>query len=321
MTEIVLRGTGGPETLVVRAGVIPVPGDGQVLIRSEAAGVAFNDVTTRQGRNPGAAPRVLGFDVVGRIMATGAGVSEYAVGQRVAALVGVGGYSTHVLADPRRVVPVPEDIEAPVLDALVLNYVTAWQMLNRVAYVRPGQRILVLGAAGGVGSALCELAILQGAEVFGTSSAGRRRSVEESGVRWVSTPSDVPDKVDAAFDPVGGPSLAETRRATAATGIVVSYGFSFAVDADRSKLRGLLQAASAIARAKLTVGARLRVYRVESAVAKDPASYREDFATLVQLLVAGKIRPTVTTMPLSAAAEAHLRLERREVTGKLVLVP
>ncbi len=174
MTQIELDKPGGPEQLTVRQEPIPVPGPAQVLVRVEAAGVAFNDITTRQGRSPGRLPRVLGFDLVGEIVAAGGQVSSVKVGQRVAALVGTGGYASHIVLDAADLVAVRSDVDPALLDALVLNYVTAWQMLHHVAQVQPGGSILVLGAAGGVGSALLEIARLDDITVYGTSSAPRR---------------------------------------------------------------------------------------------------------------------------------------------------
>ena len=321
LTQIVLEGAGGPDRLVVRQQPMPEPGSRQVLVRVEAAGVAFNDITAREGRNPGPLPRVLGFDVVGQVVALGAEVATLKPGQRVAALVGTGGYSTHVAVDAERAVPVRPDVDAAEVDALVLNYVTAWQLLHRAGQVRAGQSILVLGAAGGVGSALAELALLDAMTVYGTSSTARREVVEAAGVRWISAAADLPVQVDAVFDPVGGPSLRSSRRATRPGGVVVSYGFSFTVAAGHSKYGGLARTLAALARAKLTAGPRVRLYRVEESARKDRAAYREDLDRLVALLAEGRIRPVVTRLPLTQAAEGHRRLQAREVVGKLVLVP
>lgn len=320
-TVIRLTGAGDAGQLSVQRAPLPYPAPGQVLVEMEAAGVGFNDITTRQGRNPGRLPPVIGFDVVGRVVAVGPDVARPGVGERVAAVIGTGGYASHVLVPADLAVTVPDTLNAAPVDALVLNYLTAWQMLRRVAHVDSGQTVLVLGAAGGVGSALVQLAVLDGVRVIGTSSPGRRAAVESSGATWVGSAADVRVPVDAAFDSVGGPSLALTRRATRRRGVVVSYGFSHTVDTDHSKLGGLARTLAAMLRASVTRGARVRLYQVERSVSKDRAAYRDDLAHLMTLLEKGLIQPTVTTLPLSQAAEAHRRLENREVTGKLVLVP
>ena len=316
-----LTSTGGPEVLRVEPMPVPRPGPGQILITAEAAGVAFHDITTRQGLTPGALPEVQGFDVVGHVAQVGAGVTEFRAGQRVGALIGHGGYATHVLAPAKRAAPLPEGHPAEELDALVLNYLTAWQMFHRVARPSSGQAVLVLGAAGGVGSALSQLAHAAGVRVYGTSSPGRRDRVEASGATWVPDAAAVPEPVAATFDPVGGPSLARSRRATKPSGVVVSYGFSFATGAGYSRIGALTRTAGALLRAKLTPGARVVLHAVERTVDKDPAGFRADLAALVEHLSTGAIKPEVVTLPLDQAAEAHRRLENREVEGKLVLIP
>ena len=321
ITVVALTGAGGADKLLVQDASMPQPGAGFVLVEMEAAGVAFNDITTREGRNPGRLPPVIGFDVVGRVVAVGPNVVRPVLGDRVAALVGTGGYASHVLIAAERAVDVPDRLDAATVDALVLNYLTAYQMLHRVARAESGQSVLVLGAAGGVGSALVELAVLAGLHVIGTSSPERRPAVENNGAKWVRAAADGGDRVDAAFDPVGGPSLSLTRRATQRRGIVVSFGFSHSVDADHSKIGGLARTLAALALARVTPGPRVHLYTVERSVQKDPAAYREDLTHLIDLLYDGRLHPDVTTMPLTQAAAAHRRLQDRKVTGKIVLVP
>jgi NADPH:quinone reductase-like Zn-dependent oxidoreductase len=194
-------------------------------------------------------------------------------------------------------------------------------MLRRVARVEAGGSILVLGAAGGVGSALTELAVGEGIRVFGTASPSRHAVLEARGVVVVADQGAVPELVDATFDAVGGPSLAASRRATKRDGLVVSYGMSFAIAANLSKVGGLARAVAALARAKVVPGPEVVNYQVGSRADKDPAAFRADLAHLVALLDRKAIEPVVTTMPLGRAADAHRALEAREVVGKLVLVP
>ncbi len=321
MRQVRLTEAGGPEVLQLRTAPVPVPGSGELLVRMQAAGVAFGDVTQRQGRNPGRLPAVLGYDVVGTVQAVGPEVQGRAVGDRVAALTMTGGYASHVLANSDWTVPVPAGLDAAQVSALVLNYLTAWQLLHRAAHVQPGQSVLVLGAAGGVGSALVELARLAGARVYGTASARRHTALQERGVQVVTDQAGVPGPVDAVFDPVGGPSLVRSRAAVKRDGVVVSYGFSFAVDGGHGRAAGLVRTVAALARAKVLPGARVVLYAVGSAAKKDPAALREDLGRLIELLAAGRIAPQVETVPLADAAGAHRRLEDRQVLGKLILVP
>lgn len=318
-TQITTTRAGGPEVLHVETAPMPRPGPGELLVQLQAAGVAFGDITQRQGRNPGPVPPVLGYDVVGLVVAIGPDAKGFHVGQRVAALTVVGGYASHVIAPARWAVPVDPALDAAAVSALTLNYLTARQML-RASRVGPGQSILVLGAAGGVGSALCELAQLDGITVYGTASGPRLATLAARGVLTVADAASLPRPVDAVFDAVGGPSLAASRKATKRSGTVVAYGFSFAVDAGHSRTAGLLRAVMALARAKSTPGARVISFVLPASANKDPAAIRADLGVLLSLLADASLNPAVETMPLSAAAEAHRKLENRQVSGKVVLI-
>ena len=319
-TQVVVRRAGGPEALLVESVTTPQPGPREVLIGTEAAGVGYVDVMIRRGIHPSRPPVVPGFDVVGHIVAVGEQVSDLQVGSRVAALIGTGGYATHVLAPAARTAPVPEGLDAAALDALVLNYLTAWGLLHRAARVQAGQSVLVLGAAGGVGSALTELAGLAGVRVYGTASHHRRAVLEARGVTVVDGPEALAEPVDAVFDAVGGASLLASRRAAKPHGVVVSYGLSSAVTSGRSRVRSFLSHATTLIRLTLTPGPSVAVFTVERA-ARDTEEYRADIARLADLFAQGALHPQVTTLPLTEAAEAHRRLENREVVGKIVLVP
>lgn len=316
----VARRPGGPDVLHVEPIASPAPGPGQVRIAVQGAGVAFGDAQARQGRYPLRFPITPGYDVVGHVDALGPGVITPEVGQRVAAYTGTGGYTTSALARAELSVPVAEDLDTALLSALVLNYTTAWQMLHRVAQVPVGGTVLVLGAAGGVGSALTELAVRDGLRVYGTASAARRAALTARNVTVLDDPTDVPEPVDATFDPVGGPSLAASRRLTRRDGTLVSYGIMSASTRNLSRTRGLASVLTALARARATPGARVVSFSIAASVKKDPAAFAADLTQLVGLLAADTLHPQVTPMPLRDAAEAHRRLEARQVLGKLVLL-
>lgn len=311
---------GGPEVLTLRRVPTPVPGRGQVAIAVEAAGVAAGDVMARQGILPGRFPYTPGYDAVGHVVAVGDGVADLGVGQRVAAYTGTGGNATMAIAGAALCVLVPEDLPAERLSALVLNYTTAWQLLHRATSIPAGGSVLVLGAAGGVGSALSELALAEGLTVYGTAAASRRHDLV-SGVIPIADASEVPSQVDAVFDGVGGPSLTRSRRATKRSGTVVSFGVLGASADGSGKIRAIGGLLLRLVRARTTPGARVVSYAISNTTKKDPAAFRADLSHLVDLLREGALDPRVTTMPLSDVAEAHRRLQAREVVGKLVLVP
>jgi len=324
---------GGPDVLVLRSVDVAAPTTGEVLVEVETAGVAYADVLMRRGVYPETPPLAFtpGYDVVGRVLATGPGVEHVEVGDRVASLTVTGGYSTHALAQAALTVPVADHLVAAEVSALVLNYVTAAQMLERVARVPGGGSILVHGAAGGVGTALLELAEHHGITAIGSASGSRTEAVTARGGipldrRQVDVVDEtlrlVPDGVTATFDAVGGPHLRHSRRATARGGTVVSYGLSFAVEEGLGRRRALARHVAAVVRTRVTPGPAARLYVIAGKrgyATRHPEQFRADLARLAGLLETGVVSPDVTVLPLAQAGDAHRALEAGTVTGKLVL--
>jgi NADPH:quinone reductase-like Zn-dependent oxidoreductase len=157
-TRVIVTRYGGPDALRVVEEECPEPKDGQVRVRVLAAGVSLPDVMAREGIHPETPPLPFtpGWDLVGVVDRLGGGVSGIKPGQIVAALPIHGAYAEFVCLPQRELVPVPSGLDAAEAVSLVLNYVTACQMLLRSAKVRAGQRVLIHGAAGGVGTALLQ---------------------------------------------------------------------------------------------------------------------------------------------------------------------
>src|SRR4051812_26467786 len=198
LVEVVLPGKVEPRGLQIRHGAVPAAGPGQVVIRMEATGVSFAEQQMRRGRyyDQPPFPFVPGYDLVGTVLTTGAGVTPGLAGRRVAALVKVGGWASHVLLDAADAVEVPEGIGAAEAETLVVNGITAWQMLHRRARVRSGGTILVHGANGGVGTVLVQLARAAGLKVIGTASARHHETLRAMGVLPVDyRAQDVPARV------------------------------------------------------------------------------------------------------------------------------
>ena len=162
---------------------LPEPGEGQVRVKILAAGVAFGDVMIRRGVYPGLPPLPFtpGHDLVGVIDAVGPGARALSPGQMVAALTFYGSYSQYICLPAEDVVIVPEGVDPVEASCLPLNYVAAYQLLHRMAKVRPGERILVYGAAGGVGTALLQLGRLAGLQVYGTASPSKQKLIAQLG--------------------------------------------------------------------------------------------------------------------------------------------
>jgi NADPH:quinone reductase len=172
-TRTIVTHYGGPDALQAIEEECPEPKAFEGRVRVLAAGVALPDLMMREGIHPETPrlPFTPGWDLVGVVDRLGDDVSGIEPGQVVAALPISGAYAEFVCLPSRELVPVPSGLDAAEAVSLVLNYVTAYQMLHRCAKVRPGQRVLIHGAAGGVGSALLQLGRLAGLEMYGTCSA------------------------------------------------------------------------------------------------------------------------------------------------------
>jgi NADPH:quinone reductase-like Zn-dependent oxidoreductase len=172
-TRIVVDHYGGPEQLQVVEEDCPEPKPGEVRVRVRAAGVALPDVMMREGIHVETPPLPFtpGWDLVGVVDRVGDGVRGIEPGQVVAALPIFGAYAEYVCLRARELVPVPAGVDDAEAVSLLLNYVTAYQMMHRSTHVSPGQHVLIHGAAGGVGSALMQLGRLSGLEMYGTCSS------------------------------------------------------------------------------------------------------------------------------------------------------
>ncbi|MFJ2213496.1 medium chain dehydrogenase/reductase family protein [Streptomyces sp. NPDC101062] len=338
LVEVVLPGKVAPEGLRIRHGAVPTAGPGQVVIRVEATGVSFAEQQMRRGRyyDQPPFPFVPGYDLVGMVLATGEGVGPGLAGTRVAALVKVGGWASHVLVDAADTVEVPDGVGAAEAETLVLNGVTAWQMLHRKARVRAGQTILVHGVNGGVGSVLAELARVAGVKVIGTASARHHDALRERGVVPVDYRTEdvaarvrelAPGGVDAVFDHVGGRSVVDSWRLLAPGGTLVSYGTASTRDDEGSqqwpviKLLGRVWLWNALPNRR-----RAYFYNVWAgrALAKNRfrARLRADLTQVFGALQHGDITARIAAqLPLTRVAEALRLAESGTVAGKVVLNP
>lgn len=336
-TEVVLKGLGEPESLEFRRRRLPEPGVDEALVRVEATGVSFAEQQMRRGRYPGVPPfpYVLGYDLVGVIESFGNGSDQHGdlrVGQRVGAIVKVGGWADRAIVNVGDLARVPDGVTAEQAEALALNGVTAYQLLHRVAKIQPGHTVLVQGAAGGVGTILVQLARLAGAEVVGTASAGKHALVEKLGATPVDYRGDLPAKLreiapggfDAIFDHVGPTSMRALQPLLKPSGTIVSYGSHETVDAKGSAylpwvkmmLRGTIS--------NLLPGrGKWAMYNVMAgkAEARRP-QVRADFEAVLALAKNGELHGEIAeTFPLDQAVEALKLAESGRVTGKILLLP
>jgi len=328
--RIVLTGLGGPEVLKCVEEHLPKPGAGQVRVKILAAGIAFADVLMRRGLYPGTPkfPFTPGYDLVGNIDALGDAVSQFVIGQRVAALTMIGGYSRYTVVPAGRLVPVPDGLDPAEAVSLVLNYVTAYQMLHRVAKLRERQRVLIHAAAGGVGTAALQLGKLAGLEMFGTASKPKHELVASLGATPIDYRSEsfvarlrqlAPGGVDAVLDPIGGKNWWASYGCLRSGGALVCYGSQAALS--EGKLAAGLGFAALGVMKILPDGKRASWYNVKSLSDTSPEMFREDLARLFEFLSQKKIHPVIAArFPLREAARANEMLEKALVSGKLVLL-
>ncbi len=331
--HVVVTRSGGPEVLEVVTSEVPEPRPGQVRVKMLAAGVSYGDVLARAGAVPDAPkpPFTPGFDITGIVDKLGAGVSAPGVGEQVTALLNAGGgYAEYACLPVDRLVSVPKGVDAVQSAAAVLNYFVAYQMLHRVAEVKVAQRILVHGAAGGVGSALVRLAIRAGVECYGTASESKHHLVSAQGAVPIDYQRDdfvrrirslTGDGVDAVFDPIGGLNFLRSYRSLRAGGHLIAYGVSQACKNGR---RNRLTAIGSFLSVKLLGLVPTRkaatFYTASSLEKSQPAAYRKDLTAVLELLARKEIQPLIAErLPLADAALAHNLLSRSSVSGKIAL--
>jgi NADPH:quinone reductase-like Zn-dependent oxidoreductase len=331
---------GGPEVLhVVEESAIPEPGPGQVRIKVLAAGTGFTDTMIRRGRYPdfkGPLPFTPGYEIVGVIEKTGAGVVAPREGEMVADLCVVGGYAQYAIRPSHLLVSVPGSIDPAGAVCIPLAYLTAFQMLTRCRKLPSGATILVIGASGTVGTAFLDLARHLGLKTIGTCSAANLALVERFGAAAIDyrasdfitsvrqlTPGGA--GVDIAFDAIGGAHFSRSFACLAPGGLLVGYGSQTMAVGRES----LIAAGLGLARLKLWTalsfllkGRSAVFYSITARRSKHPAEFKADMATLFQLLRVGAIQPVVIErVPLAAASEVHARIDRGGLGGKIVFLP
>lgn len=324
--SVVATRPGGPEVLEIQENELREPSTGEARIRVLAAGVGRTDVNYRNGYSPFSPrpPFVPGYQIVGTVDAVGAGVTRVKPGERVAALIGHGGYTEVVYLKQEDLAPVPTFLPPAEAVTIVLNYVSAYQMLHRVAKVKVGDRVLVTGASGGMGTALLDLGRQAGLKLVGTASPSKFATLTGFG----AVPIDyhhpnyfnllrvqAPEGFDEIFDGVGGRDGERGLELLRRGGKLVTYpaptGFG-------SMILGALKIA---ATNLLPNGKSIEFYGITALYLRDRRPFMEDLPLLFTLLAEGKINPLITVrLPLLEAREANVLLESGQVIGNIVLL-
>ncbi len=313
---------GGPEAMALVELPTPSPGEGEVIVRVEAAGVNFVDIYHRSGAYPREAPFALGDEGAGVVESVGAGVTDARIGDRVAWASAPGSYATHVRVRADRMVPVPEGVTSQQAAAVLLQGMTADYLARSTFPLARGDTCVVHAAAGGLGLLLVQMARRAGARVIGTTSTeAKARSARDAGAEEVLLHAQGPfDEgvrtltagrgVDVVYDSIGEATFAQSLLCLRPRGMLVLCGQSSGrvppLDLQVLAARGSLFVTRPTLRDYIATRAELleRSGRVLEAVGR------------------GELSVTIhRTYPLAHAADAHRDLASRATTGKLLLVP
>lgn len=332
--RILVTQHGGSDVLKLVEEELPHPKPEQVRVKVLATGVAFTDILIREGLYPGIpkVPFSPGYEIVGIVDEVGSEATSVQVGQRVAALTIVGGYSEFVCVEAEDVIPIPGEVDVAEAVSLVLHYVTAYQLLHRIAQVKANDSILIHGAAGGVGTALLQLGELSQLQMYGTASQGKHDLVKRLG----GIPIDYKTEdfvqrireltngqgVDVVFDGIGGQHLIRSYQTLKRGGLLVNYGFSCALQGKYGRVLKVGLSLALLNGFKLIPdGRQTSFYSIASLKQAHPEWFSQDLTTLMDLLIHSKVKPIIADrLPLTQAKEAHQRLEQSNVQGQLVLL-
>ena len=324
--SVVATQRGGSEVLQVVENDLREPTAGEVRIKVLATGVGRTDLNYLHGYSPFSPkmPFVPGYEMMGVVDAVGNGVTRVALGDRVAALTGHGGYSEIIYLGQEHLAPVPASLDPAEVVTLILNYVSAWQMLHRVARVKIGNKVLLIGASGGVGTALLQLGRLAGLKMYGTASPDKHHILTELGAIPIDYHTQdfvevlrhaEPDGLDFVFDGMGGEYSDHGLAVLRDGGKLVAYAPPTGLG---MLLLGLLKM---IFVNLWPGGGKVESYGISALYARDKKPFMEDLPLLFKLLEEGKIKPVIMhKFSLLDAAKANALLESGHVIGNIVLL-
>ena len=323
--SVIITKKGPPGVLKVIENDLRSPLAGEARIKIIATGVGRTDIVMRYGYYPFAPkiPFAPGYEIVGVVDAIGKDVTLVAVGDRVSALTVYGGYAEYIYLAEEHLVQVPTTLDPAEAVSLILNYVTAYQMLHRFAKVKEGDKVLVTGANGGVGTALLQLGQLANLTMYATASLNKHDLLIEHGAIPIdhTTQNFVdfickaePKRIDFVVDGIGGNYIPRAFEVLRRGGKLVEYGNSgfIALLLDLLKLQILNW---------LPNGKSGEFYGITGIYRKDKQPFMNDLPILFNLLQEGKLKPIISAkFPILEAAKANELLESRKVNGKIVLL-
>jgi NADPH:quinone reductase-like Zn-dependent oxidoreductase len=330
--SILVAKHGGPEVLQIVENDLRSPAAKEVRMKVLAASVSRPDVTVRRGEalytgTPLAQklPFTPGYAVIGEVDAVGADVREGAVGDRVGVLTVTGGYTEYLYWRSDRLIPIFVIVDPAEAVTLILNYIVAYQTMHRVAKVQPGEKALIIGASGGIGTALLQLGRLAGLKMYAMASKTKHSILSEYGAMPIDYHTQdfaeeihraEPDGLDVVLD--GMMSLSYIRRSLSLLrrgGRIVSFG-------EPAGLPELFRILMTFVKVNLLEkGKSFKLYGTSTYFLGNQKPYLEDWSILFELLKEGKIAPVIAAkFPILEAAQANALLESGQVMGNVVLV-
>ena len=339
MRSIWITKSGGLDVLQVRESPDPELTPGHVRVRVHASGLNFSDVMARQGLYPDAPkpPCVVGYEAAGEVDAVGAGVTAPKVGDRVLALTRFGGHADTVCVPAGQALPMPEGMSFEEGAALPVNYITAYHMLFRVGALRPGERVLIHMAAGGVGLAALQLCkTVERVVTFGTASASKHDALRAEGCahpidyRTADYAAEIlrltdGKGVDVVLDALGGKDWRKGYDLLRPAGRLIAFGFANMSSGEKRSYFHMARQAVAI-----PLFTPIGLMDKNRAIAgvnighlwDEMEMLNEEMQALLALYREGKIKPHIdSSFPFADAASAHRRIQDRKNVGKVVLVP
>jgi NADPH:quinone reductase-like Zn-dependent oxidoreductase len=317
---------------------IPVPQDHEICVKADAFGLNFADVMARQGLYDDCPdlPAVIGYEVVGYVHAVGKDVKDFEIGQRVVSLTRFGGYAEYAVADARAAIQIPEDMDYCVAAALATQYATAYYCSAYTTQLHEGEHVLIQAAAGGVGTALVQMAKNKGCIVYGTASSQKKLDyLKDLGVDYPINykTNDFEEfinrtsgkkAIDVAFDSVGGNSVKKARRLLAnGTGRIICYGAASMSGKRKSTLGliklvfgfGFLPSVELLLKSQGITG--VNMLQIAD---NRPEALKVCMQEVSKLVVEGKLKPTIGgKFSVDDLAKAHDFLGNRQSIGKVAV--
>lgn len=343
MQKVVIPKAGSYDQLQLKDFEVPTPGPGQVLIETRAAGVNYADVVVRMGLYKSAKefvgwPITPGFEVAGVVTAIGDEVTDFQVGDEVVGLTLFGGYSSHIVTESRYVYHKPRGLSFAEAAAMPAVFMTAWFALFELAHPRPGSKVLIHSAAGGVGASLVQLAKIAGCEVVGVVGGSHKvEAAKASGCDvvidkstqdlWAEAKAFAPEGYDIILDANGVETLGHSYDHLRRAGKLVVYGFATMMPKSGGKPNWFKLISGWLRTPRFNP---LKLTTDSKSVLAFNLSFLFDRTDLLELFVedlhrwlmeGSIVAPTVTEYPLSEVARAHADIESGRTIGKLVLIP